>query len=465
MNCPKCGGVTSFQNTHCEKCNADLTQYRKIWSVSNQFYNDGLEKAKVRDLSGAIVSLKNSLQANKRNIASRNLLGLIYYEMGETVMALGEWVLSKNYQEEDNIADDYMRRVQENPSKLHNTNQIIKKYNYALSQACSGNYDVALLQLKKVVNQQPNYVAAHQLLALLYMQAGDNEKAAKSLRKAQKIDINNTRTLHYLAELGLNPSALKLDREITKKQNKVKQIEKSDNPQFFSPEPQLRDGKISKWSFLYLLIGIVIGLLAVIFLVLPTRESAIADKYNKEAVKMAEEQTNMTSQMQTMEEDKKNLQKKIDSLEAELQKVKDEAVDEAAYNKFFKAVTQYIQGEKEMAAEALVKMDISKFESKAAKELYDAIAADSFADMSVTTYKEGYSKFLRRDYAGAVDLFLLALKYDETNTDSMYYLGRSYQMLGQDSKAKKYYKKIINDYATSARVGEATRRMEEFTEE
>ena len=57
-----------------------------------------MEKAGVRDLSGAIESLKISLRFNKLNIDARNLLGLIYYEMGEVVTALTEWVISKNLQ-------------------------------------------------------------------------------------------------------------------------------------------------------------------------------------------------------------------------------------------------------------------------------------------------------------------------------------------------------------------------------
>ena len=61
--------------------------------ASNAYYNDALEKAGVRDLSGAIESLKISLRFNKLNIDARNLLGLIYYEMGEVVTALTEWVI------------------------------------------------------------------------------------------------------------------------------------------------------------------------------------------------------------------------------------------------------------------------------------------------------------------------------------------------------------------------------------
>ena len=52
---------------------------KKIMHQSKYWYNDGLGKAKIRDMSGAIVSLRRSLQYNRGNIAARNLLGLVYY--------------------------------------------------------------------------------------------------------------------------------------------------------------------------------------------------------------------------------------------------------------------------------------------------------------------------------------------------------------------------------------------------
>ena len=99
MYCFKCGCELN-KTDHCPNCGADVGTYKKIIYTSNYLYNDGLQKAQVRDLSGAILSLKNSLWFNKDNLDARNLLGLIYYEIGETVAALSEWVISKNINDE-----------------------------------------------------------------------------------------------------------------------------------------------------------------------------------------------------------------------------------------------------------------------------------------------------------------------------------------------------------------------------
>ena len=84
----------------------------RFFRQSDYWYNDGLRKANMRDLSGAVSSLKRSLQYNRSNIAARNLLGLVYYGRGEVVEALVEWIISKNLKSYENIANYYIKKVQ-----------------------------------------------------------------------------------------------------------------------------------------------------------------------------------------------------------------------------------------------------------------------------------------------------------------------------------------------------------------
>ena len=143
--------------------------YNKIIRLSNTFYNDGLKKAGMRDLSGAANSLRKSLQYYKANIPARNLLGLVYYEMGEVVDALSEWVISRSLQPEGNPAEEYLAAVQSNRSRLSSVNQTIKKYNQALLYCQQNSTDLAIIQLKKVLSMNPALIKGRQLLALLYI--------------------------------------------------------------------------------------------------------------------------------------------------------------------------------------------------------------------------------------------------------------------------------------------------------
>ena len=172
MYCYHCGVLLS-EHDYCTACGANVVLYKKIVATSNALYNEGLEKANVRDLSGAAECLRQSLEYNKNNIEARNLLGLVYFEMGEVVSALSEWILSKNLRPEKNIADDFMEKLQSNQARFEAINSTIKKYNIALNCCRQGNKDMAVLQLKKVLSVNPRFVRAHLLLALLYM---DSEK-------------------------------------------------------------------------------------------------------------------------------------------------------------------------------------------------------------------------------------------------------------------------------------------------
>ena len=148
MVCYNCGCNLS-EHAFCTNCGADVSVYKKVIKISNSFYNEGLEKAGVRDLTGAIQSLRQCLKFNKNNVEARNLLGLVYFETGEVVAALSEWVISKNLRPKKNIADDYIEIVQSNPTRLDTINKTIKNYNQPLLYCNQESKHLEIIQLKK----------------------------------------------------------------------------------------------------------------------------------------------------------------------------------------------------------------------------------------------------------------------------------------------------------------------------
>lgn len=227
----------------------------------------------------------------------------------------------------------------------------------------------------------------------------------------------------------------------------------------------IRDGKISKWSLVYLAIGLIVGILTVCFLVVPNMRKSISAEYNKQAIALGEEQTRMASEILTLEDDKAKLETTIKNLKAKVKKVEEEAVDETLYEKLFEGIIKYIEKDSQGAAEILIKVDVSTLESKSAKDLYAKIKEEIFPGMSKKQYAEGIRFYNRGAYEDAIKTLKLALKYDKDNVNAMYYLGRSYQRVNDTKNAKKYYTKIINDYPNESRVSEATRRLEELEEE
>lgn len=200
MLCWQCGS-TLGAGKFCLRCGADVQQYRKIARLANRYYNEGLSRAKVRDLSGAAEALQRCLSIDKRNIPARNLLGLVLYEMGETIDALAEWVVSTNYLPHDNPAESYVASLQKNRTELDTASQAIHKFNVALDHARLGNTDLAMIQLQWVLDKHPKMVKAHGLMALLYIWENENGKAKKELDAALKIDRGSVFCKQLLQEL------------------------------------------------------------------------------------------------------------------------------------------------------------------------------------------------------------------------------------------------------------------------
>ena len=311
MICYNCGCRLSEKN-FCTGCGADVTLYKKIMFASNRFYNEGLDKASVRDLSGAITSLRESLKLNKNNIEARNLLGLVYYERGEVVAALSEWVISKNIKEDKNIADDYINMIQNNPGRLDTFNQTVKKYNQALLYCQQDSLDLAVIQLKKVLSMNPRFLQARQLLSLLYINNQDWDKAKKELDKCIKIDANNTMTLRYIKEVeAMMPSE---EERVKKKKEAI--VYQSGNDTVIQPVGKKEI--VGFQTLLNIIIGVVIGVGVAWYLVVPARVQHAQSQVNEQLKSVSEQLDAKTVQVDELTQQINDLTKEKDSLSSSL---------------------------------------------------------------------------------------------------------------------------------------------------
>lgn len=204
--------------------------------------------------------MKRALELNKYHTDARNLLGLIFYEMGETSDALVQWVISVNLQPEENRADHYLDEVQRKPGQLEIASQTIKKFNQALVYAQNGSDDLAVLQLKRVVEERPNYVKARLLLAVLYMQHEDFAKAGRSLYKVLQIDKNNKKASRYMEYVKSRTG--KADVERRKMKNAFSHRQMQDDDVILPPTYKENTG----WqSIINIGIGLILGAVMIFF--------------------------------------------------------------------------------------------------------------------------------------------------------------------------------------------------------
>ena len=475
MRCPNCDNILSLKNNRCDRCGEDVRVYRRVVKASNAFYNQGLMKAKVRDLSGAVIALRTSLELDKHNTNARNLLGLVYYEMGETVSALSEWVISKHFQNKDNDADEYINMIQSNPTRLDSINQAIKKYNFALQSAKQGSPDLAIIQLKKVVTLNSKFIRAYQLLALLYIHEGEKDKAGRALMKAAAIDVNNTVTLSYMRELGISP---------TKVITEVKEVHSDDmvaktgtEYTVFSNLKEYKEDKPNIWAYLNLVIGAIVGIGVACLLIMPT----IKNNSNSDLQKVNEEQVvtinTLKTEKKTLENENKNLNVQIASLKKQIEDatavVPDDNTDDNAEDKTAKAnitallnaADLYLSGKSEEAAKALVDYDGTNLtEFEAAAKIYDFIKNKTFEKTAKALYYDGYNLYSRKKYEDAIKTLQDAVKLKEGYEDAIYFIGRSYQGLEDYEQARIQFQTLIDNNPDSRRGKEAKRQLNTLPE-
>lgn len=272
-----------------------MDQIKRIRRVSNSFYNAGLERARIRDLSGAVAYLHRCLNLNKYHTEARNLLGLIYYEMGEVSDALMQWVISMNFNENDNRADYYLGQIQRKPERLEAAAQNVKKYNQALIQAQNGSDDLAVLQLTRVVEANPKFIKAQLLLAILYISHDDYTKAGKFLYKVLKIDKNNPKASWYMSIVKSRTGKAEIEKKKIKNAFSHRQMQ--DDDVIIPPSYRENTG----WqSILNIGAGLLLGAMAVVFLVMPAKEKALNTLHNQEILQYNEQLNQKNGEIDTL---------------------------------------------------------------------------------------------------------------------------------------------------------------------
>ncbi len=436
---------------------------KKVVKLSNYWYNDGLSRANMRDLSGAISSLRRSLQYCSRNVAARNLLGLIYYGRGEVNEALVEWIISKNLKTRDNIANYFIRKVQDNATQLEKMNTSIKKYNQSLAYCEQDAEDLALIQLKKITGEHPGYLKAHQLLALLLIRSKQYARARQVLRRAYKIDMTDPITLYYM-----NQMEEKRGKGIKKVRTKEGQDDNVSyqvgNESIIQPtETSFREHG-NGWTIVNIIIGLIIGSAIIFFLVMPNVQQEEA-QMNANAIRDYSEQLEaQKAEINALKTELNTFREASDITEnAETALVN----TKSSYEALYLAQEQFDSDSVSNVdmAETLLKVSVGQLGEEGLAR-YNELSADIFPPVSEDRYDSGKDKFESENYEGAIeDLeYLMRMNQEYEQYEGMLMLANAYKETGNTEKAKEYYNTIIEKAAASEVAQEAQEQLGLITE-
>ena len=427
MNCMNCGAfLTDMDLDYCPNCGYNVLIQKKVDYLSKIFYNQGLEKASIRDLSGAIACLKQSLMYDKRNIRARNLLGLVYFETGEGVSALSEWVISKNLQPTRNLASEYINKLQANPNKLAAINETIKKYNHALMLCREGHEDMAAIQLRKILTQNSKLIKGYHLLALIQMKNGEWNKARRILKKAARIDKTNTTTLRFLREVDEQTG---VTTRLEKKKKGLFRSGTKENPdtdilgseRVAQPTVYREHSKVS--VFFILMAGIAAGAVAFWLLAVPAIRQGIYQEANQQIVQYSE---SLASQGAELTKAQGEAKESGDTVESVTQELTTEQTKSESYQALLQAYTYYQQQNLDEAAVEIQKVHVDVL-TDSMKSVYttirDATGVAGIGDTEGVQRQENSSDSTE-DTSSSEDTSYEDTSYDESdysNYDEEYY--------------------------------------------
>lgn len=419
---------------------------KKLVYQSNYWYNDGLKRARIRDMSGAIGSLKKSLQYNSENIAARNLLGLVYYGRGEVGEALVEWILSKNFQSHENIANYYIKKLQENPTELEKVNQAIRKFNQSLDYCYQDGEDLAIIQLKKVVDAHPTFLKAYQLLSLLYIHTQQYGKAKHTLKAAHKLDTTNDITLRYMHEMN-ELRRKRAIKQAEKKEEKPQTVTYNiGNETIIQPASSGVKENAGLMTVINIIIGIVVGVAVMWFLIMPAVNRSTADRTNKQVREFSDQIAEQEAQISALQTELESYRATSEETENAQQTAKS-TLD--SYEIVLSMYDHYLNQDMSDSAmvEELLKVNADSL-GTLGREQFDTMTGDIYSRYSEVLYSTAQENFQVANYADAITNLSTVMQMNEGYDDgqAMWLLSQAYEASGDTENANTWKQKVEENY-------------------
>lgn len=442
MKCFHCGNRLG-KGDLCLTCGQDVRLFKKILAASWRYYDEGLKKAQSRDLTGAIVDLKNSLLLYKGNTEARNLLGLIYYEMGDMAQALIEWVISDNLNPNDDHAAKLLTKIQSDQVELERGTLMIRKYNQALRYAQGGSEDLAILQLNKVLGVSPHMVNANLLMALLQMHAGQNERAEKYIRNVLKVDRCNAMALHYkelLKTKDVRKGAVK-EKDFVSKEAEIRR-QLSGNDVII---PTYKENHFGFHTILEVAAGIALGAALVAYLVMPSRISSLKSDFDQTLISYNERLSAKEAVIAAGEDEIQILSDRIAKLESQVQNADTQMASVIGeYDKLLQAqdalrVNEYLQ-----SAQIYLTIDASVVTDEVFRQIYGQLQEEFDDNGYGLLFPAGLDLYNRRKYESATEYFKVCIGLNSESIEAKYYLAVCYVRRDANEAARPLLEEIIN---------------------
>lgn len=430
-----------------------MKKNRRLEQISNGYYNLGLSLAKERNLSSALNALSISLGLNKKNTDARNLYGLIQFEMGEETKALISWVISININPINNPAQNYLQKLRNKSAYLEKSQDAISKYNKAISQIKTVNYDMARITLKQAVDIRPHFVKAMLALALLDIREGKSSEAKKLLDNVLSIDRFNTKAITYLEEMKPLTEKKARKEKLSVIGSPVKKEKTVENANNGMPVTEIYKNYSGMFTAINVGIGLIVGACAMVFLYMPTMKVALNNEHNKEIVEISQQLNDVNLSIETLKSENEGLNEQVNKL-TEVNNTSTENMNYKLlqYVYFLGLIKEYNTKNYTRAAEIFSNLDVGQLTD--VDNGLGISVTGTFAEMAPKMRDEGPKLLLKvadglnrsGDFAGAIGYYDAALRISPDYVEAKYKKALAYKTMGDVDTANNLFTEIITNY-------------------
>lgn len=430
-----------------------MKKNRRLEQISNGYYNLGLSLAKERNLSSALNALSISLGLNKKNTDARNLYGLIQFEMGEETKALISWVISININPINNPAQNYLQKLRNKSAYLEKSQDAISKYNKAISQIKTVNYDMARITLKQAVDIRPHFVKAMLALALLDIREGKSSEAKKLLDNVLAIDRFNTKAITYLEEMKPLTEKKARKEKLSVIGSPVKKEKHVENMNNGMPVTEIYKNYSGMFTAINVGIGLIVGACAMVFLYMPTMKVSLNNAHNKEIVAISQQLNDVNLAMEGLKSENESLNEQVNKL-TEVNNTSTENMNYKLlqYVYFLGLIKEYNTKNYTRAAEIFSNLDVGQLTD--VDNGLGISVTGTFAEMAPKMREEGPKLLLKvadglnksGDFAGAIGYYDAALRISPDYVEAKYKKALAYKTMGDVDTANNLFTEIITNY-------------------
>ncbi len=420
----------------------------RISALSAKCYNRALELCNENRISDAITSLEESILLDKKNINARNLLGLCCCRLGRITEAVIQWKISSEMKITDNGAIDYLIDIENDPNtkKLYES---VHNYNEAIVYARDGNTDMAIMCLKKAVDINKSFTSACDLLALCYIDRGNNSDAYALLSRALKTDSSDKTALRLMEEIKQGRNAF----------FKPRQKEEWDNTG--STIRTVKTVSEGRGNILYFVLGVAAAAVITGSLAVPAVIRHYRNEYDGLETQYNIMQNNKNNVIAQNEETIQRLTEENEDLKSRLYTTGSQELQQRV-----KALSDikayYEEGNAETAADKLIALNTAGFGAEVMKE-YNALCTTVLPAAAQKYYTSG-TEALSQDKDAAARLFEKCVRCtdngDEIRYSAMYQLGKLAAEKGENDKAVNYFNTVAEKHPVDSVKKEAAQLAE-----